>query len=113
MPTFTARKNMSNEISDLYAQLLGATAQIGWDELMPLFAKGMVLWVASDQDLVTVAQYIINDDKKRVSALMQQKSLHNLSDAQALDYQQRDPELWAVVVSPWVLVQERNTATTH
>lgn len=104
---------MSNEISDLYAQLLGATAQISWTEIMPQFAKGMVLWVASDQDLVAVAELIINDDKKQVSALMQQKALHNLTDEQALDFQQRDPELWAVVIAPWVLVQERKTPTAH
>jgi len=104
---------MSNEISDVYAQLLGETAQISWAEIMPLFAKGMVLWVASDQDLVVVAEHIINDDKKQVSALMQQKALHNLADEQALDFQQRNPELWAVVIAPWVLVQERTTLTTH
>lgn len=104
---------MSNEISSVYAQLLGETARISWDEIMPLFAKGMVLWVASDQDLVAVAEHIINDDKKQVSALMQQKALQNLSDELALDYAQRDPELWAVVVAPWVLVQERQTATAH
>ncbi|MDY7218810.1 DUF2288 domain-containing protein [Denitrificimonas sp. JX-1] len=104
---------MSNEISDLYAKLLGETARISWAEIMPLFAKGMVLWVASEQDLVAVAEYIINDDKKKVSALMQQKALCNLSDEHALDYTQRDPELWAVVVAPWVLVQERKTETKH
>ena len=104
---------MSNEISDLYAQLLGETAQISWTEVMPQFAKGNVLWVASDQDLVAVAEYIINDDKKQVSALMQQKVLHILTDETALDYSQRDPELWAVVIAPWVLVQERKTPTTH
>lgn len=104
---------MSNEISDVYAQLLGETAQISWAEIMPQFAKGMVLWVASDQDLVAVAELIINDDKKQVSALMQQKALHNLSDEQALDFQLRDPDLWAVVIAPWVLVQERKTPTTH
>ncbi|HHX33680.1 MAG TPA: DUF2288 domain-containing protein [Gammaproteobacteria bacterium] len=104
---------MSNEISSVYAQLLGETARISWDEIMPLFAKGMVLWVASDQDLVAVAEHIINDDKKQVSALMQQKALQNLSDELALDYAQREPELWAVVVAPWVLVQERQTATAH
>ena len=104
---------MSNEISDLYAQLLGETAQISWTEVMPQFAKGNVLWVASDQDLVTVAEHIINDDKKQVSALMQQKALHILTDETALDYSQRDPELWAVVIAPWVLVQERKTPTTH
>ena len=104
---------MSNEISDLYAQLLGQTAQMSWAEIMSIFAKGMVLWVASDQDLVAVAEQIINDDKKTISALMQQKALHNLKDEQALDFQQRDPELWAVVVAPWLIVQERQTATTH
>lgn len=104
---------MSNEISDIYAQLLGETAQISWAEIMPQFAKGMVLWVASDQDLVAVAELIINDDKKQVSALMQQKALHNLSDEQALDFQQRDPELWAVVIAPWVLVQERKKLASN
>ncbi len=104
---------MSNEISDLYAQLLGETARISWDEVMPLFAKGVVLWIASDQDLVAVAEHMINDDKKYISALMQQKALHNLSDEQALDLQQRQPELWAVVIAPWVLIQERKTPTTH
>lgn len=103
---------MSNEISELYAQLLGETAQISWAELMPFFARGKVLWLASDQDLVAVAEHIINDDKKQVSSLMQQQALHNLSDQQAQDYQERDPELWAVVVAPWVLVQERTARTT-
>ncbi len=104
---------MSNEISHLYAQLLGETAQISWAEVMPQFAKGNVLWVASHQDLVAVAEYMINDDKKQISALMQQKALHILTDDTAMDYAQRDPELWAVVIAPWVLVQERHTPTTH
>ncbi|MDY0248905.1 MAG: DUF2288 domain-containing protein [Pseudomonas sp.] len=104
---------MPNEISTLYAQLLGETAQISWAEIMPQFAKGNVLWVASEQDLVAVAEHIINDDKKHVSALMQQKALHILNDDIALDYAQRNPELWAVVVSPWVLLQERKTSTAH
>lgn len=104
---------MSNKISNLYAQLLGETAQISWAEVMPQFAKGNVLWLASHQDLIAVAEHIINDDKKQVSALMQQKALHILTDEIALDYAQRDPELWAVVVTPWVLVQERQTPTAH
>ena len=104
---------MSKEISSLYAQLLGETAQISWAEVMPQFAKGNVLWVASHKDLITVAEHMINDDKKQISALMQQKALHILSDEIALDYAKRDPELWAVVVTPWVLLQERQTSTAH
>ncbi len=102
---------MSNEISTLYAQLLGETAQISWAEVMPQFAKGNVLWLASDKDLIAVAEHIINDDKAYVSALMQQKALHVLSDDIAADYAQRDPELWAVVIAPWVLIQERHSIT--
>jgi len=30
-----------------------------------------------------------------------------LSDSRAEDLLNRDPSLWAVVVAPWVLVQER------
>lgn len=102
---------MSNEISELYAQLLGETAQISWAELMPFFAMGKVLWLASEQDLIAVAEHIINDNKQQVSDLMQQQLLQNLSDAQAQDFQERDPELWAVVIAPWVLVQERSTVS--
>lgn len=98
---------MSDTISPLYAEILGETAQISWHELAPYFAKGLLLWVASDQDLITIAESIVDDNAKQVSSLMQQNRLAKLSDTQATDFQARDPELWATVVAPWVLVQER------
>lgn len=98
---------MPDSISPLYAEILGETAQISWQELAPWFAKGQLLWVASNQDLVAVAEAIANDDKTLVARLMEQNLLQRLSDEQALQFHETDPELWATVVRPWVLVQER------
>lgn len=102
---------MSDSISPLYAEILGETARISWAELAPWFAKGQLLWVAADLDLVGVAEAIAADDKEQVSQLMQENRLHRLTDEQASDLHQRDPELWATVVRPWVLVQERRNAS--
>lgn len=99
---------MPDSISPLYAEILGETARISWQELAPWFARGSLLWVAGGQDLVAVAEAIARDDKQLVSGLMQQNLLQRLSDQQAQDYHEREPELWATVVRPWVLVQERD-----
>ena len=105
---------MSDSISPLYAEILGETARISWTELAPWFAKGLLLWVASDQDLVAIAEAIAADNKDQVAQLMQQQALAKLDDKQAKDFHTRDPELWATVVRPWVLVQERiSNQTTH
>src|SRR5574344_736980 len=47
---------MTDSISPLYAEILGETAAIDWAELAPWFAKGQLLWVAGDLDLVAVAE---------------------------------------------------------
>lgn len=101
---------MTDSISPLYAEILGETARISWQELAPWFAKGQLLWVASDQDLVAVAEAMATDDKALVASLMEQNLLHPLNDEQAKQFHQQDPELWAAVVRPWILVQERNRA---
>ncbi len=98
---------MSDQVSPLYAEILGETAKISWQELQPYFARGLILWVASDENLIAVAEAIVADNKELINQLMQHQRIAKLNDQQAQDYYQRDPELWATVVSPWVLVQER------
>lgn len=94
--------------SDTYAAILGATARIEWKDLEPHFARGELLVVDSTLDLVTVAQALIDDDSAAVKGWMQQNQLLVASDDQAADWHQRNPDnLWAVVIRPWVLVQER------
>lgn len=98
---------MTQHTSTLYAKLLGETAKISWQELQPFFAKGALLWVAPELDLVAVAEAMAENDKGRVSTWLEAGTLEKLGERRAADLVERDPQLWAVVVSPWVVFQER------
>lgn len=101
---------MTDQSSTLYAKLLGETAPIRWQELQPFFARGALLWVDGNQDLIAIAQAVAENDQARVVRWMEQGLMGKLEDARAEDLLLRDPQLWAVVVAPWVLVQERAAA---
>jgi hypothetical protein len=94
--------------SPLYAKLLAETAKIGWPELERFFARGMLLRVALDLDLVSVAEAIASDDTTQVTQWLSAGLVERVQAETAADFAARDPDLWAVVVSPWVCVQERN-----
>ena len=94
--------------SPLYAKLLAETAKIGWPELERFFARGMLLRVASDLDLVTVAEAIASDDTAQITQWLSAGLVERVQAETAADFAARDPDLWAVVVSPWICVQERH-----
>ena len=83
------------------------TARIKWQELETHFARGVVIRVDSDMDLVKVATCFANDDKPAVETWISEGKVQHLGIHTAKDWGGRDPELWAVVVAPWVVVQER------
>ncbi|WJN57999.1 DUF2288 domain-containing protein [Pseudomonas sp. SO81] len=103
---------MTEQASTLYAKLLGETAKISWQELQPFFARGQLLWVDTTLNLVEVAQAVADDDSAKVAAWLQAGQVAKVAEARAQDYLDRDPDLWAVVVSPWVLIQERVTGAS-
>ncbi|WP_206952641.1 DUF2288 domain-containing protein [Trinickia acidisoli] len=94
--------------SPLYLKLLAETAKIAWPELERFFARGMLLRVARDLDLVTVAAAVAEDDTAQVAQWLSSGLVERMQAKTAADFAARDPELWAVVVSPWVCVQERS-----
>lgn len=63
--------------------------------------------MAGDCDLVEAALAVAQDDGDKVAHWMASGQLGRLEVEQAKDWQARDPDLWAVVIAPWVLVQER------
>ncbi|MEN8761196.1 MAG: DUF2288 family protein [Thiogranum sp.] len=83
------------------------TARINWQELETHFARGVVIRVDSDLDLLEVARCFANDDKPAVEDWINNGKVQHLGMQEAKDWGGRDPELWAVVVAPWVVVQER------
>ncbi len=93
--------------SPLYAKLLGETAKIDWCDLERFFAQGKLLSIARDLDLVSVAEAIASDDKDQITRWLSAGLVQRMPADVAQDFAARTPELWAVVVSPWVCVQER------
>lgn len=82
------------------------TSKIAWKELQRFFASGSAVYVAPELDLVDVAYQFSIDNKEQVASWMQNHQLALVSDQQAIDWFDSDAEVWAVVVKPWILVQE-------
>lgn len=91
----------------LYSKLLTETAQIQWFELERFFASGVLLRISSDMNLITVAEALAANQHEQVATWLSEQRLQKVEVEHAQDYLARDPELWAVVVAPWVVIQER------
>ena len=89
------------------AELNTQTARLSWPELEPHFARGVVLRVAPEIDLVEVATCFANDDKPAVEQWLSEGAIRHLDTGTASRWRDGNPDLWAVVVAPWVVVQER------
>ncbi|MBA5638534.1 DUF2288 domain-containing protein [Duganella sp. LX20W] len=92
--------------TDLRLKVNRETARLPWTELLKHFAAGNVVWVANSLDLVDVAVRISHDDKANISQWMNAGLVAKVSDQQAQSWLEADAELWAVVVSPFILVQQ-------
>ena len=83
------------------------TGRITWKELGFFFARGRILQVTGDLDLIEVASALANDRASQVSAWLDAQQVRILPDAVAKIWAADDHNLWAVVVAPWVVVQKR------
>lgn len=82
------------------------TAKIAWKELQRFFASGSTVFVAPSLDLVDVAYQFSIDNKILVKQWLHDEQIALVSDQQAINWLESDREVWAVVVKPWILVQE-------
>ena len=81
------------------------TAQIAWKELQRFFASGAAIVVSAELDLVDVAFHISEDNIEQVGQWLSTGLIGKVSDEQAKAWLGSDATVWAVVVSPYVLVQ--------
>lgn len=82
------------------------TGRITWPELARYFARGLVVCVEPGEDLVAVAELLVDDDAKAMAGLAADGKLHRALDEDAIRWQEENAEFWAVVIAPWVVVQE-------
>jgi hypothetical protein len=99
--------------TDLRLKVNRETARLPWTELLKHFAAGNVVWIANSLDLVDVAVRISHDDKANIGQWMNAGLLAKVSDEQAAGWLETNAELWAVVVSPFILVQQEKAASTN
>ena len=82
------------------------TAKISWQELQKFFAQGLIVVVNDDLDLVETAANFVEDKNEIVEQLLRESKIHKAEIGDAKDWNERNGDFWAVVVAPWVLVQE-------
>ena len=101
---------------ELWARINGEAARIPWPELERHFARGVVMRVAPDMDLVRVAMAVVRDHGDQVSEWTADGRLAPASDEDAQqwlqDWRSTSRPMWAIVAAPWVLVQEIRCDTT-
>lgn len=93
--------------TELKAELNGQTARIPWRELQRHYARGIVIVVDADLDLVDVAVKTVADDAAAIQDWRADNRVRNATDEDARAWLKRDAVLWAVVAAPWLLVQEQ------
>ena len=89
------------------AKIVSETARINWLELQKFYAAGSVISVEPALDLVEAAFAFSCDDKARVADWLAAGTVGRTSEQQAQLWFDEKTELWAVVISPWVLVQHK------
>jgi hypothetical protein len=82
------------------------TAKIYWSELQRFFAKGEAICISTQLDLIEVAYHFSIDDKNQVQEWLNNKTIAQVPDELALEWFNSNTQLWAVVIKPFVLVQE-------
>ena len=82
------------------------TAKIEWKELERHFARGVLIKVTPELDLVEVGAAMVRDDVKLLEVWAKEGKVVRAGEEDARRWVDSDPVFWAVVVAPWVLVQE-------
>lgn len=82
------------------------TARIPWSDLQTHHARGSVVLVAADLNLVEVAVQLGLDNTEQFKSWIEASQVAPISDEQALQWYEGNATLWAVVAAPWVLVQQ-------
>ncbi|MCX7192857.1 MAG: DUF2288 domain-containing protein [Proteobacteria bacterium] len=96
---------MTNPKEIIRAKVNLETAQMAWRDMQRYFASGVALFVSPDLDLVETAFQMSEDNAALIAQWMAAGQFGKVTDEQAQLWWDADAALWAVVVSPWVLVQ--------
>ena len=95
-----------SEEQELVARLNSETAKIDWHDLQTHYAAGNVLGISAKADLIKVAIEFNRDNATQIQQWLADSSLFEISDQQATEWYEKNQQLWALVIPPFVLVQQ-------
>ena len=91
----------------LRAEFHSQTAKVSWQDLQTHYARGAVVMVETELDLVEVAMQLRVDNKAQFELWMAEGRVSGITDEHGQRLFDDNPLVWTVVVPPWVLVQQR------
>lgn len=100
---------MTDQQEELKAKLNAESGKLVWKELEKHYARGVVVKVTQDLDLIDVALCFAEDNKEPIERWLTSGELEKVMEDDARRWNEEDPLFWSVVVAPWVLVQEVET----
>jgi len=103
----------SRNNDEIRARLNLETSRIRWHELQTYYARGQVVLVGNGLDLLDVASELTADNRTLFEHWLATGDVGDVSPDMARAWYDGNAELWAVVVAPWVLVQDRPDAPVH
>ena len=86
---------------------------IAWKSLARFFAGGTAVAIDAELDLADVAFQFSQNNRAIVEQWMSAGKINKVSDEQAKRWFETDAIVAAIVISPWVLVQEATMATAQ
>lgn len=99
---------MNQPTETLKADLNQHSGKLAWSELERHFARGVVLKVAVELDLIDVAVAMVENNCDTISGWVDHAAVEPVSTEDAKRWHDQTSTFWAVVVAPWVLIQECN-----
>jgi hypothetical protein len=96
---------MNDPDLDIRHLLNSQTGKVSWPELQRHFARGCIIKVAPEQDIIEIAAKMVEDDAAAIEKLSNDAAISRASTEDAKLWQETQPTFWTLVVAPWVLIQ--------
>ncbi len=99
-----------NNQQTIFEELNAQTGVLGWQELVKHFARGVLVNVDPELDLVKVAHSMSTDNTEQIQQWLERGTVRRATDDDARQWNEDTPQFWSVVVAPWVLIQKQGSA---
>lgn len=96
-----------NDPKSIKKKLEGEVGSACWSVLKPHFLRGAIITIAPDLDIIDVGVSLATDDSAQIEEWMNGGKITKPSQSDAEEWEKAGTEVTTLVISPFVLVQQR------